>query len=95
MEVEHLLSNPDIIMSMLRRVSSDKRNEQLRNLMVNRDELSLSYRIHITMYLELKGESRLHTDSFQVPETNLTTNGPYIIERSLKLMDYMTRDVEN
>jgi hypothetical protein len=95
MEAYAILNDPATLLAMVRSLSSVERNNQLWDIMVKDDEVSLTYRVYVYMLIGPEGKRKVCIDSFQVPEF-LTGNGTtLIVQRCLKLMDTMTAEVED
>jgi hypothetical protein len=92
MEVNELLNNSHLLLQMVRRLSSDKRNEQLWGIHIKYEDVSLTHRIYIYM---LSGEGKVSVDSFQVPEFLVGSGTSLIVQRCLKLMDSMAKGAED
>jgi hypothetical protein len=95
MEANELLNSSHLLLQMVRRLSSDKRNEQLWNIMIRNEEVSLSHRIYIQMLIGPENKREIYTDSFQVPEFLAGSGTALIVQRCLKLMDCIVEGVED
>jgi hypothetical protein len=92
MEVNELLNSQYLLLQMVRRLSSDERNEQLWDIIIKYEDVSLTHRVYIQMLI---GLGEIVTDSFQVPEFLAGSGTTLIVQRCLKLMDTMVKGVED
>jgi hypothetical protein len=88
------MKHPDVVFQMVRRLSSDKRKEQLQRILIQNSTFSLSYRVYIEMLIGPEGAKTLYTDSFQLPEFMAEPGTTLVVQRCLKLMDKMAEGVE-
>lgn len=94
MEAVHLINHPTMLMQLVRRLSSAKRNEQLKDIMIQGDDCSLSHRVYIQMLAGPDDRKDMLIDSFQIPVYAADSNPSMIVNRCLKLMDAMVEGVK-
>jgi hypothetical protein len=94
MEAVHLIDRPTMLMKLVRRMSSAKRNEQLQDIIINGDDASLSYRVYIKMLMGPENRQDIFIDSFQVPVYSAGSSASMIVNRCLKLMEAMAKGVD-
>jgi hypothetical protein len=94
MESMYMMKHPDVVMQMVRRLSSDKRKEQLQRIVIKISTFSLSYRVYIEMRFGPEGARTMHIDSFQLPDFIAEPGTTLVVQRCLKLMDQMAESAE-
>jgi len=94
MEAVHLINHPTMLTQLVRSMSSAKRNEQLKDIMIKNDECSLTHRVYIQMLIGPDNRKDMFIDSFNVPVYIEGSNTSMIVNRCLKLMDSMAKGVE-
>jgi hypothetical protein len=94
METMYIMKHPDIVMQMVKRLSSDKRKEQLKRIIIKSSELSLRHRVYIQMLIGPEGKKKMFYSSFELPDFTAEPGTTLVVERCLKLMDKMAEGVE-
>jgi len=91
METIGVLDNPKFLIQMIRRVSSAERNRQLRDITVQADDCSLTYRVYIKMLLGPEDRQEQYIDSIQVSVYTETMSSSHVVQRCLALMEEMVK----
>jgi len=89
MEAITVLDQPDLLTACVRRLLSEERNRQLKDIRVKHDYMSLSYLIRIDMLI---GDADLRSGMIEIPEFTTGLSSSLVIEKTLnRIEDIVTK----